>query len=68
VEYATRGGSLRSGYYGETEELLPKHAWHIENSQHKTRPVGSPKLNDLAFFGVQGNVFMCCQESLKQHP
>ena len=33
MEYATRAGAVTSRYYGETEELLPKYAWYLKNSQ-----------------------------------
>jgi formylglycine-generating enzyme required for sulfatase activity len=59
---------LTSRYYGETEELLPKYAWHNKNSQERTWPVGSPKPNDLGLFDVQGSVFTRCQERFKAYP
>jgi len=68
MEYATRAGAVTSGYYGETDELLPKYAWYNKNSRQKTWPVGRLKPNDLGLFDVQGNVFTWCQESLKPYP
>jgi formylglycine-generating enzyme required for sulfatase activity len=68
MEYATRAGALTSRYYGETEELLPKYAWYLKNSQEKTRPVGSLKPNDWGLFDVQGNVFTWCQERYNSYP
>jgi formylglycine-generating enzyme required for sulfatase activity len=68
MEYAIRAGAVTARYYGETEELLPKYAWYIENSQERTWPVGSLKPNDLGFFDVQGNVFTWCQESYNPYP
>ena len=68
MEYATRAGALTSRYYGETEDLLPKYAWYLKNSQERTWPVGSLKPNDLGLFDVQGNVFTWCQEKLKTYP
>jgi formylglycine-generating enzyme required for sulfatase activity len=68
VEYATRAGALTSRYYGEAEELLPKYAWYITNSQQKTRPVGGLKPNDLGLFDVQGNVYTWCQERYMSYP
>ena len=66
MEYATRAGAATSRYYGETDELLPKYAWYLKNSQGKTWPVGSLKPNDLGFFDVQGNVYTWCQERLQR--
>jgi formylglycine-generating enzyme required for sulfatase activity len=68
MEYATRAGALTSRYYGETDELLPKHAWYFKNSQARTWPVGSLKPNDLGLFDAQGNVFTWCQERYKEYP
>jgi eukaryotic-like serine/threonine-protein kinase len=68
MEYATRAGALTSRYYGETDELLPKYAGYLKNSQEQTWPVGSLKPNDLGLFDVQGNVYTWCQESYKDYP
>jgi formylglycine-generating enzyme required for sulfatase activity len=68
MEYATRAGAQTSGYFGETEELLPKYAWYNKNSKARSWPVGSLKPNDLGLFDVQGNVFTWCQESFKPYP
>jgi serine/threonine protein kinase/formylglycine-generating enzyme required for sulfatase activity len=68
IEYATRAGALTARYFGESDELLPKYAWHNKNSQDKTWPVGSMKPNDLGLFDAQGNVFTWCQERFKAYP
>jgi formylglycine-generating enzyme required for sulfatase activity len=68
MEYATRAAALTSRYYGETEELLPKYAWYLTNSQQKPWPVGSLKPNDFGLFDVQGNVYTWCQETYKSYP
>jgi serine/threonine protein kinase/formylglycine-generating enzyme required for sulfatase activity len=68
TEYATRAGAETSGYYGETDELLPKYAWYNKSSRAKSQPVGSLKPNDLGLFDTQGNVFIWCQESFKPYP
>jgi formylglycine-generating enzyme required for sulfatase activity len=67
-EYATRAGAVTSGYYGETDELLPNYAWYNKSSKAKSQPVGSLKPNDLGLFDMQGNVFIWCQESFKPYP
>ena len=59
---------MTSRYYGETDELLPKYAWYLKNSQEQTWPVGSLKPNDLGLFDVQGNVCTWCQERYKEYP
>ena len=68
MEYATRAGAVTSRYFGETEDLLPKYAWYLKNSQERTWPVGGLKPNDLGLFDMQGNVYTWCQESYKANP
>ena len=68
MEVATRAGALTSRYFGETEDLLPKYARYVKNSQEQTWPVGSLKPNDLGLFDVQGDVWTWCQESYKPYP
>ena len=63
MEYATRAGAVTSRYFGETEDLLPKYAWYMKNSQEKTWPVGSLKPNDLGFVRRAGErVYMVSGE------
>ena len=68
MEYATRAGAVTSRYYGETDELLSKYAWHLKNSQEQTWPVATLKPNDLGFFDMQGNVYTHCQDAFGQYP
>ena len=71
MEYSTRSGAFSARFFGETDELMPKYAWCVKNSQGKTLaefPVGSLKPNDLGFVNVQGNVFSWCQESYRKYP
>jgi formylglycine-generating enzyme required for sulfatase activity len=67
MEYATRAGAGTARYYGETEELLPKYAWYIKNSEDKTWPVGSLKPNDWGLFDVQGHVHTWCQDRSNEY-
>jgi len=64
-EYACRAGAVTSRYYGESEELLAKYSWYLQNSQERTWPVGGKKPNDLGLFDMHGNVNTWCQESYK---
>jgi eukaryotic-like serine/threonine-protein kinase len=68
MEYATRAGATASRFYGETEELLSKYAWYMNNSNEQVWPVGRLKPNDLGLFDMLGNVFTWCQESYKPYP
>jgi formylglycine-generating enzyme required for sulfatase activity len=68
LEYATRAGAVTSRYFGEMEDLMPKYAWHFNNSQDMTQPVGLLKPNDLGFFDVYGNTWCWCQEGFEVDP
>jgi serine/threonine protein kinase/formylglycine-generating enzyme required for sulfatase activity len=66
AEYAIRAGSLTSRYFGETDDLLPKYAWYLENSgayrSWKVSSQGpSKKPNDLGLFDALGNLWWFCQ-------
>ena len=63
-EYACRAGAATSRCYGETNELLGKYAWYLDDSQGRTHPVGSKKPNDFGLFDLHGNVWSWCQEAL----
>ncbi|SFJ43476.1 Sulfatase-modifying factor enzyme 1 [Planctomicrobium piriforme] len=68
MEYATRSGASTSRYYGEMDDLLPKYAWFIKDSDEKTWPVGSLKPNEFGLFDALGNVFTWCQEPSVGYP
>jgi formylglycine-generating enzyme required for sulfatase activity len=68
IEYATRAGATTSRYYGETDDLLEKYAWHMQNAQDHPWPVGYKKPNDYGLFDIQGNVFTWCQEHFHAYP
>src|SRR5262249_26239135 len=68
MEYAWRAGAVTSRYYGETEELLAKYGWYVQNSKERTWPVGGKKPNDLGLFDMHGNVYTWCQESHRDYP
>jgi formylglycine-generating enzyme required for sulfatase activity len=61
-EYACRAGTLSSRYFGSSEELLPRYAHYLSNSQDRTWPVGQKRPNDLGLFDMYGNVWNWCQE------
>jgi formylglycine-generating enzyme required for sulfatase activity len=60
-EYACRAGALTSRYYGESEELLGRYAWYMNNSRWLL-PSGSLKPNDLGLFDMLGNAVVWCQD------
>jgi formylglycine-generating enzyme required for sulfatase activity len=62
MEYACRAETETARYYGETEELLKKYAWYLNNSSERTWPVGSLKPNDYGLFDMHGNIWCWCQD------
>jgi serine/threonine protein kinase/formylglycine-generating enzyme required for sulfatase activity len=67
-EYACRAGTHTSRYYGDSEELLNKYAWYMENSKRHSWPVGSLKPNDWGLFDMHGNIWTWCQEKERPPP
>src|SRR5262249_23780706 len=67
-EYACRAGAVTRWYYGESEELLGKYAWHVGNSDKHSWPVGHLKPNDFGFFDMHGNVWVWCQKRYGFYP
>ncbi|MBI4751231.1 MAG: SUMF1/EgtB/PvdO family nonheme iron enzyme [Acidobacteria bacterium] len=58
-EYACRAGTL--GPYAGTLELM---GWYIDNSSHRTHPVGQKLPNDWGLYDMHGNVRELCQNAL----
>jgi formylglycine-generating enzyme required for sulfatase activity len=67
-EYACRAGAVTGRSYGESEDLLPRYGWYLQNSGERSWPVGGKKPNDLGLFDLHGNVFTWCQESYRPYP
>ncbi len=63
-EYAARGGDKSSGYHvfsgGDDLDLV---AWHGENSNDSTHPVGQKQANELGLYDMSGNVRELCVDS-----
>jgi formylglycine-generating enzyme required for sulfatase activity len=60
-EYACRADTRTSRYYGSSDDLLPRYAWYLHNSQDRTWPVGQKRPNDFGLFDMHGNVWTWCQ-------
>lgn len=61
-EYAARGGKYHSNevYSGSNE--IDDVAWHRDNSEHSTHPVGRKLPNSLFLYDMSGNVCEWCED------
>lgn len=55
-DYACRGKTSCSYFFGEATELLLNYSWHISNAKTQTHPVELLLPNDHGLFDVHGNV------------
>jgi formylglycine-generating enzyme required for sulfatase activity/tetratricopeptide (TPR) repeat protein len=67
-EYACRGGTTTTRYYGESAELLPKFAWSYENSGQRFHPVETFPPNAFGLFDMLGNAGEVCHKHLTYSP
>ena len=61
-EYAARGGKKSSGYKYSGSNEIDEIAWHDDNSDLKTHPVGSRNPNELGIYDMSGNVYEWCED------
>ena len=61
-EFAARGGNKSKGYHYSGSDNLDSVAWHYENSNKSSHPVGAKKPNELGMYDVTGNVSEWCQD------
>jgi formylglycine-generating enzyme required for sulfatase activity len=62
-EYACRAGVADARYYGESKELLSRHAWHTLTSLDRIMALpGSFRPNDLGLFDMLGNALEWCAD------
>jgi serine/threonine protein kinase/formylglycine-generating enzyme required for sulfatase activity/tetratricopeptide (TPR) repeat protein len=54
-EYAARGGSLESRYFGTSDELLHLFEWSQSNSNDRTQAVGTRSPNPFGLFDMLAN-------------
>jgi eukaryotic-like serine/threonine-protein kinase len=61
-EYLCRAGTRTSRPFGESEELLSRHAWTWLNSGERSLPVGLLLPNEFGLFDMLGNVWEWCHD------
>ena len=66
-EYFCRAGTETSRPYGESIELLPRHAWTWLNSGNRVKPPGLLLPNEFGLFDVLGNAWEWCQDGTLGH-
>ena len=61
-EYAARGGKKSSHYKYSGSDNIDDVAWYDDNSDDKTRPVGTKSPNELGIYDMSGNVYEWCSD------
>ena len=56
LEYAARGGTQTTYYFGDNSRYLRDYGWYQKNSDDQSRVVGSKKPNQYGLYDMHGNV------------
>jgi len=65
-EYACRAGKNTAYFFGDNERDLDRYAWHHDNSNQKTHPVGEKLPNPWGLYDIVGNVWQWCQDDWQE--
>ncbi|MFO7864630.1 MAG: formylglycine-generating enzyme family protein, partial [Salinivirgaceae bacterium] len=61
-EFAARGGNKSEGFTYAGSNTIDDVAWHSDNSDEKTHPVGQKLSNELGIYDMSGNVLEWCAD------
>ena len=67
-EYACRGGKLSAHYKFSGSNNASDVAWHKENCNESTHPVGTKLPNELGIYDMSGNVWEWCSDWSAPYP
>ncbi|MDR1166004.1 MAG: formylglycine-generating enzyme family protein [Deltaproteobacteria bacterium] len=56
-EFSARAGSTTVYFFGDSQTRLSQYAWHSDNSDEETHPVGEKAPNPWGLYDILGNVW-----------